>query len=750
MFSKKGTVKTKQVIGGKEQRALRLRLLNLFLGEEPMKRMLEDSDDPSGSSQVGGSDQLAALVERFLPKKGQFVVHKWQNANGSSANIILVNDVATAIELAADIVDESASRGQVLLAPTVFSCLRMRYLLHEFSGAGVGAYLPRMPVVVCTRPTASHLVDSAAHLMRPGVVACISGEGGSSIASRIARHALVLLAAPNTSYPFATGITTEGFERGLDSGRAVTVIHRYDDALWETYAPSFEAYAAVKDQVRVADLVVPTGLRGKHFSPDSSSSQERSASGTVASLPDAICPTIDGSDVNNSQQVEAARLAPEGATIVLQDGTGDLSSPAVNGEEEEIPQARLEALFSSVDEAATFAICEATRRLKKCDLPMPLSTFIGGYVAKFYPRGVSDSISQPIDFKKTSHKKASQFVQSLAQMSSNDAVAPGECCLLTLADRGQGNVELTSFNKSCSVFAQHKKKYRDYLVRVHEPLLECESLDARDVGLASESAGAIARSSAAAQKILAVEDVFRPRGSLPPQLVDILFKASESRKKGEGDDDDEEDEDDLFRPLPWKVIRDNLKCYVVERRLLAAPLPTSPPAEGGVGGQGLPFVMLDHVLMSLWPLNAKEVPDRLTVKELERAFLDRGFCPMHYITTDKSGGSGGTMAGSRSRRRVLHNGVPPAVFVRTEKRCGNKTITIVKNLEALDFDIAAVAQSWKHRFATSVEVLNPRSGMTNVKSGTKVPWEIHLHGSILKDVKAALASEMGVPSALIQ
>jgi translation initiation factor 1 (eIF-1/SUI1) len=381
-----------------------------------------------------------------------------------------------------------------------------------------------------------------------------------------------------------------------------------------------------------------------------------------------------------------------------------------------------------------------------------------------YPRGVSDAVSQPIDFKKTSFKKASLFVESLAMFKGGGGEFGGTNInhLVLLGDKQSSSAVVLGVNKASPVLSDHKRKYGDYIFKVHQPMLDAEELDARDATLAGESASGIAKSAAAAQRIVAIEDVYRPRRSLPPVLRDMLMMRTPAETRRTADDDGDDDDDDLCEALPWRVVHSNLRQYIVEHGLLSHQTlcasderaeelrPQAVSAQGpeekkqqerSSSKQPAPKVALDHVLQSLWPVTSKAVPDLLAIKDLDAEVMFRGFCPMHYVVL---GGGGGR------KKRTLHNGPPPTVLVRTEKRCGNKTVTIVRNLEALDFTLAPLAQAWKHRFALSVELLNPKQGMAHVKSSTKVPWEIHLHGDVKRRVHEMLVGDMGIPASLIK
>jgi translation initiation factor 1 (eIF-1/SUI1) len=122
--------------------------------------------------------------------------------------------------------------------------------------------------------------------------------------------------------------------------------------------------------------------------------------------------------------------------------------------------------------------------------------------------------------------------------------------------------------------------------------------------------------------------------------------------------------------------------------------------------------------------------------------VERKFCPMHLIQYAVSDAA--SAAGVPVPRPRLRNGRPGMVFVHTEKRAGNKHVTIVRGLDAYGFTLEVLALAWKHRFATSVAVVDPvvRDHLV-LKSGTKVPRLLQLQGR--HDMEHHLTKEMGLP-----
>jgi translation initiation factor 1 (eIF-1/SUI1) len=95
---------------------------------------------------------------------------------------------------------------------------------------------------------------------------------------------------------------------------------------------------------------------------------------------------------------------------------------------------------------------------------------------------------------------------------------------------------------------------------------------------------------------------------------------------------------------------------------------------------------------------------------------------------------------------TLRNGLPKAIGVRREKRSGNKIVTVVTHVDAFGFPLEAIAKAWRKRLATGVSVVDPKKSLSNVKTSTIVPLELHVQGPFA-EIDTVLCNEMGIPKA---
>jgi len=298
---------------------------------------------------------------------------------------------------------------------------------------------------------------------------------------------------------------------------------------------------------------------------------------------------------------------------------------------------------------------------------------------------------------------------------------------------------------------------------VHAPALQEESVQKylesveRDSGKkGSSSASTLSMPNV---RIASIDVVYRPQNGFHPMLQQVLLRGRIPSEDGvwtaATEDTEEDEEEDDGNTLPsnvatGKTLRDHTRAYIASRQLLQVN-PEQP--------QSKPEVRVDEVLRHLW--DGQTAPYTIPIDELDKKILTR-FCPMHLIryaplTTSAGKGCGAKAPAPTTTclpsylREKLRNGKPAMVHIYTEKRCGNKIVTIVRGLDALGFSLEAVSFGWRSQFATSVNIVDPMKEVHGapLKSGTKLRREIVLQGPFKTELEAHLSGALGVPKSLL-
>jgi translation initiation factor 1 (eIF-1/SUI1) len=320
------------------------------------------------------------------------------------------------------------------------------------------------------------------------------------------------------------------------------------------------------------------------------------------------------------------------------------------------------------------------------------------------------------------------------------------------------------------ILRAHKKKFAVFLVEVHNPWREGEdnvaasSASNMDSSTAASAAG-IAKRIHSDIKIESVEVVYRPKNDTHPMLAQLLVRGTFAKLTTGGEDaavsssvterddvndvddvtESDDDDDDMMNGLAsGKDIRDHLRQYLTARKLFMIN-------QEGAAATSPPLIQVDSLLRFLWPATASRdvVPDTITIKELDKVVFFR-FCPMHVIRYTNASPLSVGVAGSMNQRPRLRNGDLPTVNIFSEKRSGNKTVTIVRNLESFGFLLEPIAFSWRSRFSTSVAVVDrTKKDSLSLKTGTKVPMEIHVQGPFVSQLESHLTGTLGIPKSSI-
>ncbi|CAD2218392.1 translation initiation factor 2D [Angomonas deanei] len=406
------------------------------------------------------------------------------------------------------------------------------------------------------------------------------------------------------------------------------------------------------------------------------------------------------------------------------EAAGDVEKHA----EEENQSTEWNDLFKEEDNILNFCLCSTVRTISASQLPMPLTKFTS-LVSLSYPRGVS---CQPVSFEKTKHKKALAFFESIPDF-------------LKITEQQKGVHVLESVNKSSIFFRENKTIFEEYYTKVFLPALDEESLKLeaerlKDTKLVFH------------QKIVSYSIIFKPKKQLlSEELIRVLLlgkhsTAAENKfpsfeevataktEKVPEENDAAEIREALNEVYLKKDIHANLMSYIKSNSLLK-------PGEDG----GLPTILLHGALGDLPSKGCSEAPLNKVVDYTLHCFQQ-----MYELVLQTSVVGAEATGGSIPPRTIIKTGVIPSVHVWAERSHSKKEVTIVKNLEALGFNIDLFAHTWKKKFSVSCSVTDPSKDMHNLKPGKKVPLEIHVQGNKVNLVLDAL-KEAGVPSdAIVQ
>ncbi|KAK7195619.1 Translation initiation factor SUI1 [Novymonas esmeraldas] len=482
--------------------------------------------------------------------------------------------------------------------------------------------------------------------------------------------------------PYAVGIVTGNMTAKQDTGVGVFVIQCFRDNLWQQFENRFVANYSLSSHVPL----IPS-----EFGEDE------------------VLESFPGASVDAAEPQALAG----GASSV--DAIGDGDAPAVNYAE----------LFTDEDAVLTFCLCEAAKQVSKSLLPITLPQFTS-IVVRSYPRdGVH---TEAIQFKDTKHKKALAFFQRFPE-------------LLTISETSPGVHSVIVMNRSADVMRQHNARYADFLATVHQDGCDQEARALQAKLLADGTAVfrqnivstcvlyAVPREldDDLARVLLMGEELNIPRDALFPTIEQVTTGTVPVYERVPVPDS-------VFQDLyQRRALVDNLKSYIKVHGLLVVT-----EAEKGK----LPCVKIDDTLSLMF--SSKTYAPELPLDQVERAMLS--LFRVKYEIVLQTTVEGSTLATENLvPKRILKNGSPPKVNVWAEKATGNKYVTIVRNLEAFGLDLQLLSAQWKKQFSTSCSVVDPSTEMTNLKSGTKIPLEIHVQGSLQLKIEAALLKEVNLP-----
>ncbi|KAM6165265.1 eukaryotic translation initiation factor 2D isoform 2-T2 [Erethizon dorsatum] len=222
-----------------------------------------------------------------------------------------------------------------------------------------------------TWPLVLEKLVGGADLMLPGLVVPPAGL------PQVQKGDLCAIALVGNRAPIAIGVaalsTAEMLAAGL-KGRGFLVLHTYQDHLWRSGDKSSPPSIAppVQDAADVSEEKVQGDMRGLALQGEKDGNGE-------------------------AHQAHGERSVPEAP----EDGsTQDLSPGPTDGR----------SLQEQMDDLLQQCFLQALKcRVKKADLPLLTSTFLGSYMFSCCPEG------RQLDVKKSSYKKLSKFLQHMQQ-----------------------------------------------------------------------------------------------------------------------------------------------------------------------------------------------------------------------------------------------------------------------------------------------------------------------------------------------
>ncbi|KEG12169.1 translation initiation factor 2D [Trypanosoma grayi] len=500
---------------------------------------------------------------------------------------------------------------------------------------------------------------------------------------------LVFVYSLGTVWPYAIGLSTDELVNGSERGRAVYVLHSYRDSLWDSYYTLYNA--------KCGSLCssLPSMFRSTDV-----------AEGEIQKI-NLLCDDSMGEELEKKEPIEDFETPEEGTSHT----------------ENDILKSVMEDLAEE-DGVLDFALCEAVKGLSQSMLPIPLTEF-SPLLLSNYPRVLGADMH--IDFKRTKYKKLLTYLFSRADVVS-------------VSEEKKGNHSLTRINKTSELLRQHRRKFADFLCQVHEPAKEEEMLEAEQQVFRESGKGVFKR------RIVSIETLFSPRNGEPLELKRILCTGIFPGHPG-GNAQEENvaqcvaagfiDDDDTFLDELYsrKHLCDNLRSYVQSRGLFQL----------GVKSEGAPFVRLKEALSVL----VKNSVELLRITTIEDTVFQNMFTPVHQITMETNQILNGASASKSVITRAIKKGKLPKVLMHTEKRVGNKIVTVVRGLDTYGFDLISLVSEWKHRFSTFCTIHDPSKEMQRVKQGTKISLEVQLGGDWLSKLKVVLEKDMGLPQYLI-
>ncbi|XP_042780922.1 eukaryotic translation initiation factor 2D isoform X2 [Panthera leo] len=239
------------------------------------------------------------------------------------------------------------------------------------------SYPDLLPAFTTWPPVLEKLVGGA-DLMLPGLVVPPAGL------PQVQKGDLCAIALLGNRAPVAVGVaamsTAEMLTSGL-KGRGFSVLHTYQDHLW-----------------RSGDKSSPPSLAPLALDPPDLSEEKESVQADPALQGDLRRLTLEGEEENG----EVQRMCEEKS---LSEASED---PSVRGLNPDPTDSK--TLQEQMDELVQRCFLHALKcQVRKADLPLLTSTFLGSHMLSCCPEG------RQLDIKKSSYKKLSKFLQHMQQ-----------------------------------------------------------------------------------------------------------------------------------------------------------------------------------------------------------------------------------------------------------------------------------------------------------------------------------------------
>ncbi|KAG8344180.1 hypothetical protein TRVL_04989 [Trypanosoma vivax] len=488
--------------------------------------------------------------------------------------------------------------------------------------------------------------------------------------------------------PFAIGLATEELSRNAERGRGVYILHSYKDNLWEEYFKPFVSACACPKSI----------------------------------LPD----TFQEASVNDCLSSPTPRMTMLEEIHFANDST--LSVPPEEQNSiflEKVVKSAFDTL-SNEEKLLDFALCETLRNFKTSSLPIPVGEFIPLLLGNF-PR--FPDIEMRIDFKKTKYKKA------LSYLSTRDDT-------LKISMEGKGCYFVVEVMKSSDLYRNHRHEYADFLRFIQDPMKDQEVIESKRLLNCGVGKGILK------SRIKSMESLYAPKTKCMLDLQRVvctgLFPATDnisgSLMSEENDSGGQQvaynvGNDFLGDVYSRKYLCNNLRKYISSKNLLRF----------NSGKNSPPDVQVDTLLSVL----VKESTEQICITNLEELLIQKAFLPVHEITLETCQISNNVPSSNLVVSRLVKKGTLPKVSIHTEKRAGNKKVTVVKHLDAYGFELESIATLWKQQFSTFCTVFDPSKEMQKIKNGTKVVMEVHLGGEWLSKLKNVLETDLGFPQHII-
>ncbi|XP_066217989.1 eukaryotic translation initiation factor 2D isoform X1 [Saccopteryx leptura] len=240
------------------------------------------------------------------------------------------------------------------------------------------SYPDLLPTFTTWPPVLEKLVGGA-DLMLPGLVVPPAGL------PQVQKGDLCAIVLVGNRAPVAIGVavvsTSEMLTSGL-KGRGFSVLHTYQDHLW-----------------RSGDKSSPPSIAPLALDPPELSEEKGSVQADPTLQGDMRHLTLEREEEENGEDQEmcGAKTLPEASE---DPSVGDLSPDPTDGK----------TLQEQMDELLQQCFLHALKcRVKKADLPLLTSTFLGSHVFSCCPEGWQ------LDIKKSSYRKLSKFLQQMQQ-----------------------------------------------------------------------------------------------------------------------------------------------------------------------------------------------------------------------------------------------------------------------------------------------------------------------------------------------